>query len=183
MTAMADKAPTPAAGKALQPVPAAAAAAAAAAMPDGRLVAPFINSVRALFARMLGGTVEIQRPYLKAGESATHDVSCVIGFTGEVGGSVVVSLERGTAEKLATAFTGLPLACGTSDFNDAVGEIANMVVGGAKQELGKRAKITVPTVIVGPNHYVARLSGVPCVVIPCKTPGGNFAVEINIQAH
>ena len=43
------------------------------------------------------------------------------------------------------------------------------------------ATISVPSVIIGPGHTVARLSDVPCLVIPVTTPHGKFAVEINIK--
>jgi hypothetical protein len=39
----------------------------------------------------------------------------------------------------------------------------------------------VPSVIIGSGHQIARLSDVPCVVIPCTSPVGDFAVEVNIK--
>jgi chemotaxis protein CheX len=70
---------------------------------------------------------------------------------------------------------------GTSDFADAIGEIANMVAGSAKKDLGVLANITVPSVVIGPSHTLAGLSGIPCVVIPVTTPVGKFAVEVSIK--
>jgi CheY-specific phosphatase CheX len=56
-----------------------------------------------------------------------------------------------------------------------------MIAGGAKKHLGNAASITVPSVIIGSGHQIARLSDVPCVVIPCTSPVGDFAVEVNIK--
>jgi CheY-specific phosphatase CheX len=56
-----------------------------------------------------------------------------------------------------------------------------MIAGGAKKAFGVMANITVPNVIIGAGHMIARLSDVPCVVIPCTTAVGNFAVEVNIK--
>jgi chemotaxis protein CheX len=70
---------------------------------------------------------------------------------------------------------------GTADFADAIGELANMVAGSAKSDLGVIANISLPSVIIGHGHTIARLSGVPCVVIPCRTAVGEFAVEVNIK--
>jgi chemotaxis protein CheX len=75
----------------------------------------------------------------------------------------------------------MELEPGTADFTDAVGELANMIAGGAKKHLGNAASITVPSVIIGKGHQIARLSDVPCLVIPCTTAAGDFAVEINIK--
>jgi CheY-specific phosphatase CheX len=56
-----------------------------------------------------------------------------------------------------------------------------MIAGSAKKDLGAVASITVPSVIIGAGHVIARLSDVPCIVIPCGTPVGEFAVEVNIS--
>jgi len=92
-----------------------------------------------------------------------------------------VSFQREAAESLATAFACTPLKLTDPDFADAIGELANMIAGGAKTQLGSLASITVPRVVIGSGHVLARLSDVPCIVIPCKTPVGNFAVEVNIK--
>jgi chemotaxis protein CheX len=85
------------------------------------------------------------------------------------------------AKSLVAAFAGCAIEPGTPDFSDAIGELANMIAGGAKKHLGANANITVPSVIIGPGHQIARLSGVPCIVIPCSTPAGDFAVEVNVK--
>jgi chemotaxis protein CheX len=94
---------------------------------------------------------------------------------------VVVSFQMQCITKLASTFAGTELAPGTPEFSDAVGELANMIAGHAKSSLGMSASITVPTVVIGKGHYLARLSGVPCCVIPCTTPVGDFAIEVNIK--
>jgi chemotaxis protein CheX len=146
-----------------------------------QLIVPFVNSVRSVFSTMVGVETTVQRPHLKANPAPSYDVSSIIGFSGDVVGSVVVSFQRATAEKLASAFAGSPIEFGAPDFADAIGELANMIVGGAKKHLGNMATITVPSVILGSAHVIARLTDVPCVVIPCQTPGGSFAVEISIK--
>lgn len=146
-----------------------------------KLIVPFVNSVRAVFSTMVGVPTTVGRPTLKADPLPTHDVSSIIGFSGQVAGSVVVSFQKEAAVKLASAFAGAEIQPGTPDFADAIGELANMIAGNAKKDLGGAANITVPNVIIGPGHSVARLSGVPCVVIPCQTPVGNFTVEVNVK--
>jgi chemotaxis protein CheX len=148
---------------------------------DPRLIVPFVNSVRNVFATMVGVATTVERPQLKQQPAPTYDVSSIIGFSGDVIGSVVVSFQREAAEKLVAAFAGGPVQFGTSDFADAVGELANMIAGGAKRHLGDLASITVPSVVIGTGHVVARLTDVPCIVIPCKTDAGSFAVEVSIK--
>jgi chemotaxis protein CheX len=95
--------------------------------------------------------------------------------------SATASRARAVALKLVEAFAGASLAVTDPDFADAIGEVANMIAGGAKKDLGVQANITCPTVIIGAGHVVARLSDVPCLVVPCATPAGAFAVEVNIK--
>ena len=153
----------------------------AAPVINPKLIVPFVNSVRAVFSTMVGVQTTVGRPTLKADPLPTHDVSSIIGFSGQVAGSVVVSFQREAAVKLASAFAGVEMEIGSPDFADAIGELANMIAGNAKKDLGAAANITVPNVIIGSGHSVARLSGVPCISIPCQTPVGNFTVEVNVK--
>ena len=146
-----------------------------------KLIVPFVNSVRSVFTTMVGVTTTVERPTLKTDPAASYDVSSIIGFSGEVVGSVVLSFQESAALKLATAFAGMELKLNDPDFADAVGELANMVAGSAKKDLGAVASISCPSVVIGSAHSIARLRDVPCVVIPCKTAVGNFAVEVNIK--
>ena len=146
-----------------------------------KMIVPFVNSVRNVFATMVKVQTTLGKPALKSTPTLSYDVSGVIGFSGQAIGSVVVSFQRNAAEALASAFAGTPLKIEEPDFADAIGELANMIAGNAKKDLGTVASITVPSVIIGAGHTIARLSDVPCVVIPCSTPVGDFAVEVNIK--
>jgi chemotaxis protein CheX len=146
-----------------------------------KLIVPFVNSVRSVFSTMVKVGTTVERPHLKTAPEPNYDVSGIIGFSGDVIGSVVVSFQASCAMKLVEAFAGSAMEMGSADFCDAIGELANMVAGSAKKDLGATASITVPNVIIGAGHMIARLSDVPCVVIPVTTPVGNFAVEVNIK--
>jgi chemotaxis protein CheX len=146
-----------------------------------KLIVPFVNSVRNVFITMVGVATTVERPTYKTGPAVSYDVSAIIGFSGQVIGSVVVSFQMDAALKLVKAFAGVDLTADSPDFADAIGELANMIAGSAKKDLGATASITCPSVVLGANHVIARLRGVPCVVIPCKTPAGDFAVEVNMK--
>lgn len=144
-------------------------------------VVPFVRSVKALFNTMVGLPTTVGKTRVKETAATSYDVTSVIGFSGEVIGTVIVSFQKDAALKLVAAFAGAELAIDDPDFADAVGELANMIAGGAKKDLGVKANITCPTVIIGTGHIIARLSDVPCLVVPCSTSAGDFAVEINIK--
>ncbi|MGE5607773.1 MAG: chemotaxis protein CheX [Bacillota bacterium] len=146
-----------------------------------KLIVPFVDAIRGVFSTMVGVPTTVERPHVKTAPAPTYDVSSIIGFSGDVVGSVVVSFQMTAAEKLATAFAGSPIDPASPDFADAIGELANMIAGSAKKHLGALASITVPSVVIGSGHSIARLSDVPCVVIPCKTGVGDFAVEVSVK--
>jgi chemotaxis protein CheX len=148
---------------------------------DPKLIVPLVNSIKAVFNTMVKVEVTIGRPSVKSTPIPSYDVSGIIGLSGDLIGSIVVSFQLEAAMKLVSAFAGTPLDAQNPDFPDAVGELANMIAGGAKKAFGVMANITVPSVIIGSGHMIARLSDVPCVIIPCTTAVGNFAVEVNIK--
>jgi chemotaxis protein CheX len=148
---------------------------------SAKLIVPFVNSVRNVFRTMVGVETVVERLTRKTGPAASYDISAIVGFSGQVIGSVVVSFQMAAALSLVKAFAGVDIPVESPDFPDAIGELANMIAGNAKKDLGATASITCPNVVIGPGHIIARLRGVPCYVIPCKTPVGDFAIEVNIK--
>lgn len=151
---------------------------------DPNFIKPFVASVQNVFTTMMQLPVTIKEPRIKADSSVEYDVSGIIGLSGGVTGSVVLSFPLQTAERIVALLAGQKLEPGSSDFADAVGELVNMVTGGAKASFPtKRASISCPTVVLGKGHKVARQTEIPCIVIPCETDCGEFAIEIAIKAE
>jgi chemotaxis protein CheX len=145
------------------------------------LIVPFVNSVREVFKTMVSVDVTVSRPHVKNQPEPSYDVSAIVQFGGDVAGSVVMSFEREAGVKIVEAFAGFVLDPGSEDFADAVGELCNMVAGSAKKNLTHEASIGLPSVIIGMGHHIARLKDVPCVVIPCESDVGLFAVEVSMK--
>lgn len=147
-----------------------------------KLILPFIASVRDVFRTMLGAEPTIERPRVKQKPDPEYDYSGIIAFSGNLLGTVVVSFHKESAIQMVEKFAGSRIEPDTSDFADALGELTNMIAGAAKKDLGAAASISVPTVIMGKGHIVARPSDVPCLQVPCITPFGPFCVEIAIKS-
>jgi len=145
------------------------------------LIAAFVKSTKNVLSTMVGIESTIGKPIIKVAESPSYDVSGIVGFTGEITGSVVVSFKEDCALGIVSAFTMEEYEVHTEDFADAVGELCNMIAGNAKKDFGIEAGIGIPNVVVGKNHVISRLKEVPCVVIPCECANGEFAVEVNIK--
>lgn len=151
---------------------------------DPAYIKPFIASIQNVFSTMMQLPVSIGEPYVKTTDEGNQDVSGIIGMSGDVSGSVVLSFPQKTAENVVALLTGQKMELGTPDFADAVGELVNMVSGGAKAMFkDKKASISCPSVVVGAGHRVARQSDVACIVIPCTTDCGPLAIEIAIRAN
>ena len=149
---------------------------------DQSYIIPFIKSVQNVFETMLQLPVQMGQPELKKGGESGHDVSAIIGMSGDVEGSVVLSFPTETAERVVALFTGTELSADHEDFADAVGELVNMVSGGAKAQFtGKEVSISCPSVVVGQSHQVYGRKDVVAIAIPCDSDCGTFDVEVSIR--
>jgi chemotaxis protein CheX len=146
-----------------------------------QIAIPFIRAVGEVFRSMIGMEMATGKPFLKTEGFKAHFVSGVIGFSGGISGNVVVSFPRNVALELVKILVGTPLNEQHPDFSDAIGELTNLIVGGAKNSLGPSISISAPSVILGQGYVVAHKSGTPCLVIPCSCMAGEFRIEITFQ--
>lgn len=146
-----------------------------------KLTVHFVRSLQEVLTTMAGTKVTVGRPSYKTDPGSTHDVSGIIGFSGDFIGSMVLTFKEATAVAIVKAFAGAELSLGSTDFTDAIGELANMIAGSAKKAFGG-TNISLPTVVIGHGHLIGRLNDVPCILIPCDSASGSFAVEVNIKS-
>jgi chemotaxis protein CheX len=69
---------------------------------------------------------------------------------------------------------------------DAVGELTNMICGGAKAQLAKmnlKFNLATPTMVVGKGVEITHYSDAPTIVIPFKTESGDFVIEANLATR
>ncbi len=149
---------------------------------DVRYVNPFIVSIKQVFSTMAGVDVQVLKPKMKAADAEPVGVSGVIGFSGDAAGACLLCFPTDVACKLASAFAGEEMSESHPDFADAIGELANMVAGGAKAQFdGLAVSISLPSVVIGNPHEVT-VTGVPStaprLIIPCNSELGLFHVEV-----
>jgi chemotaxis protein CheX len=147
-------------------------------------VTPFITSATKVFETMLALSVTVGTPQRKSAATPAYGVSGIIGMSGDVDGAVVLSFPTETAERVVALFTGTPLSRDHEDFADAIGELINMISGGAKAQFPcKRVTISCPSVVVGSNHVVFGRKDVISITIPCHCDCGDFAVEVSFRMN
>jgi chemotaxis protein CheX len=142
---------------------------------------PFLIAIQNVFKTMIDIPITLGKPLIKKGKAADHEVSGIIGLSGEVTGSVVISLSEKVALRLASAMLHEEITEIEGDGTDAIGEIANMIAGNAKAKFPTdKTTLSVPNVIIG-KHKVSYPSGIPIISIPCETESGNVVVDIALK--
>lgn len=151
---------------------------------DVKYINPFMASVQNVFKTMLSLDVQFGKPSIRQEPEVSHDVTGIIGLSGDVVGAVILSFPKLSALKLASHFAGAQLELNSEDFADAIGELANMVAGNAKKDLeGMKVSISTPSVIIGPGHTVRGMSDCPRLMIPVSTGMGSFVVEVGMRLN
>ncbi len=151
---------------------------------DVRYINPFIDSVKHVFATALETEIFISDPFVRTDTELLADVSAVINLSGDAVGSVTLCLPVRSAVQFASKFAGMEISKDSEDFADAVGELANMVAGGAKAKLdGLSCNISLPHVVIGKDHILPGSKAMPKLVLPCDSALGRFWVEVGMVVN
>ena len=152
---------------------------------DAKYINPFVLALVNAMETMMGVSPERGTPYLKREGNTQGDVSAIIGFAGpSVTGSVTLSLPTPVALKFYCLMVGERVFRITGDVQDVVGELANIVAGGAKAELSKENitfNISIPTVVVGHGHSIGHRGDIPVMVIPFEVGKHRFVMEVTMK--
>ncbi len=125
------------------------------------------------------------KPSIKKDQVSKGDVSGVIGMAGpQTKGSLSVTFEA----KLALSIMEKMLGDRPSEINeevtDMVGEITNMVTGGAKNILGDKGydfDMATPIVISGKDHTINHKCEGKTLVIPFTSDNGKAFIEVSFD--
>lgn len=151
------------------------------------LITPFITAAQTTFATMMGIKARRKQVSIKRGFEMYGDYSGVIGLSGSTTGSCALSLPAGFARNAVNRMLMADDEASLTDIDlrDGVGEMINMISGGAKTALATtryKFNITLPTIISGGRHEVFHRPGTYCVVVLLEAESGDtFALEIAVQ--
>jgi len=149
----------------------------------GNLTADYINPVisatRTVFETMLGCTPKRTGLILKESLSPRHELSAVIGISGKVAGTIVLSVSRDAALEILNRLVGIETDDINTEVCDAVGELTNMVAGAAKAQMERlELSISIPNIVSGVDHVVHYPSNVQPICILFESEVGSFAIEV-----
>jgi chemotaxis protein CheX len=152
---------------------------------DVKLINPFVASVINTMQTIMGVETEQLSLAIKNGNQAHGDISGIVGFASNVlNGSISLSFPAETAKEMYKRMVGETVTDINDDIRDTVGEIANIVAGGAKKELAEMDlsyEISLPTVVMGHDHTLSHKGGTPVVVVPFKFDTHHFEMEISMK--
>lgn len=99
-------------------------------------------------------------------------------------GSLAISFSESAVLEIMSAMLGEPFTELDKESADCVGEITNMVAGGAKKimsEKGIEFGMATPVVITGKSHEILHEVTENDIAIPFKSQKGTFIVEISFK--
>ena len=143
---------------------------------------PFIESMLNVLSTMAMLEAKPGNPALKTDSTATGDVTGLIGLAGEKAkGTLAITFSEKLILEITKRMIGEEVTSIDETVTDMVGEITNMVTGGAKKllsEKGYRFDMAIPSVISGKDHIIHHKSKAPVIIVPFNTEPGDFFIEI-----
>jgi chemotaxis protein CheX len=149
---------------------------------DQAYINPFVLSATHAFKTMLECDVVAGTPLVKTDDAYELDVSGIIGLSGKAQGAITLSFSKAMALKIVSHLFGTEITTVGREVADAVGELANIIAGGAKQHLTHLSlSISLPRVVFGPQHRILSLKNIPTAVVPFTSSLGDFVMEVALK--
>ena len=151
---------------------------------DVNFINPFLNATLKVFKVQCFMELKAQKPHLKKPTDPLlmGDVSGIISISSETfNGTLAISLPEKVFIKIVKNMLGEECDAITQQNVDLVGELANMILGQAKVELGTlgyRVDMALPSCVWGKDHKIKHYGGGACVVLPFETEYGPIYSEI-----
>lgn len=123
------------------------------------IIESIISAAENVFQTMIFMDIKSQAPFERKGMGSLSDITAIISLTGDIIGSIAVSMNTDSAREVISNMLGDEIT-DVQEIIDGVGEITNLVVGMAKtvlSELSCQFEISVPIVVTGKGvniqHY------------------------------
>lgn len=143
---------------------------------------PFLGALLNVLCTMGHTELTAEKPRVKKDDVSMGDVSGLIGMVGpQTRGSLSITFEKPLALRIMQRMLGEKLKKIDDDVIDMIGEITNMVTGGAKKELSKKGydfDMATPVVVSGKNHTIDHKHEGHVIIIPFASDSGKAFVEI-----
>jgi CheY-specific phosphatase CheX len=145
-----------------------------------RCINAFVAATQDLFKTMIRVPLSLTKPRLKErGERVykLYRISAGVRIAGTIEGFAWISFSEKVAVAIASALGGQPFkTLDDPDCRDALGEIANMIVGSAKRTIAV-GPLNVSVPVLQPTEDVEYPPNAPVILLPFDTAFGRFIIE------
>ncbi|ASM52895.1 chemotaxis protein CheX [Pseudoalteromonas nigrifaciens] len=146
---------------------------------------PFLSSLINVLSTMAQTQLKPGKPRIKTDEKACGDVSGLIGMVGpQTRGSFSITFDEQLALTIMERMLGERPDSINEEVTDMVGEITNMVTGGAKNLLGQKGfdfNMATPIVVSGKDHTITHKSQGKKILMPFTCDAGNANIEVSFD--
>ena len=143
---------------------------------------PFLSSLLNVLDTMASTKLHPEKPRIKTDEIAMGDVSGVIGMVGpKTQGSMSITFDKSLAFTIMERMLGERPDAINADVTDMIGEITNMVTGGAKRQLAEKGfefDMATPAIISGEDHTITHKTDGQIILMPFYSNEGRAYIEI-----
>lgn len=147
---------------------------------------PFLESLLNVISTMANMQLTPGKPKIKTDNLAKGDVSGLIGMVGpQTKGSLSITFEQGLILEIMQNMLGENPGEINDEITDLVGEITNMVTGGAKNILGDKGydfEMATPVVVAGLGHRISHKADGKKIIMPFTSPHGSAYIEICFES-
>ena len=151
------------------------------------LTRAYVELCQRVFEQLFGLHLSVVSCQNDFHEEAPFEVSGIIGITGPMTGSVVVSFTETIAQILTAKMFGYAegTRCVEADVIDCVGEIANIIGGHflpvLKQGHPGDHKLSLPSIVVGRHRVIWSVRELPSMTIHFDSEIGKLAAAFNVR--
>ena len=143
---------------------------------------PFVSAVSKTFETMINLKVTRSAPALKKNQGTLHPISGIIGLSGNIAGTVILTMPESFALKAASVLLMDDQKNINADVLDAIGELTNMVAGNAKSQMEEyKLSLSLPNVIHGIDTEVHFPERCQPITVPFDSDFGSFAIEVGFS--
>lgn len=147
------------------------------------IIHALLESLFTIFSTMVRLEIEPGVPMPKQCNMAKGDVSSLIGMNAEGAcGSVSLSFPLSAIREISHSLFGHKIENIDNEAADLVGELTNMLVGGAKRILSERGHdfdMQTPQLLLGDGHDILHHYAGQTVLLPVKVNQNEFYLELN----
>lgn len=140
-----------------------------------------IESTVNTFQTMLSLRVDAMAPVSKLSiDSDENGITAIVGLSGDLTGSIAVSMPMGCAKRIASVFSGSDASNNADDICDVVGELASMITEGAlSQDVHSEITCSCSSVVLGEHQTITGRSSDDRFVIPFSCECGEFSIAVS----